>query len=68
LQLRPRAWRTRLRPRLQAQVRENFLDNRLFEERRSELRLAAAVCAALSRRFGSQIKGETSNRPPRTCR
>ena len=68
LQLRSTAWRARLRPCVQAQVPEDFLDNRLFEDRRYDLQLAAAVGAVLSRRFGSRIKDETSNRPPRTCR
>ena len=41
LQLRPTAWRARWRPGLQAQLREDVLDNRLFEDRRYELQLAA---------------------------
>ena len=49
-------------------MREDLLDDRLFEDRRYGLQLAAAVGAVLSRRFGSRIKGETQyqaapNRP-----
>jgi hypothetical protein len=56
------------RPGLQTQVREDFFDIRLFEDCRYRHQLVAAIGAVLSRPFGSRIKGETNNRPPRTCR
>jgi len=44
LQLRPTGWRAWRRSGLQTQVREDFLDHWLFEDRRDD-QLAAAVRA-----------------------